>query len=170
MHIDILSVTVRAGLNAIRGPISIAVTAVRDYIDYHPFSMLYICGNRSLVLDHLKGEFDVRRAFTAYQLINILEDIYQDFVFIEHDTTLYDSRDIVEAIALAMRDVARGRLIIYYTPTRDAYFDIIARNSDRIMLFEEEPGGYFVATSEGRSCRRYHHRFLPKGQTTLEVF
>ena len=170
MHIDILSVTVRAGLNAIRGPVSIAVTAVKDYIDSYPFSMLYICGNRSFVLDHLKGEFDVRRAFTAYQLFSILEDIYQDVVFIEHDATLYESKDIVEAVALAMRDVAKGRLVIYYSPSRDAYFDIIARNSDRILFFEEEPGGYFIAASEGRTCRKYYHRFLPKGQTTLEAF
>jgi hypothetical protein len=174
MHIDILSVTIRGGLNAVRGPVSVAVAAVKDYVDDHPFSMLYICGNRSAVLDHLRGEFDVRRAFTAYQLFSILEDVYQDVVFIEHDPILYedaeDAENLVEALSLAMRDVARGRLIIYFSTSGDAYFDTIARNSERVFLFEEEPGGYFIAASEGQSCRKFYHRFLPKGQTTLEAF
>jgi hypothetical protein len=170
MHIDVLSVTIRGGLNAMRGPVSVAVAAIKDYVDNHPFSMLYVCGNRSAVLDHLRGEFDVRRAFTAYQLFSILEDVYQDVVFIEHDPVLYeDAGGVVEALSLAMRDVARGRLIIYFSASGDVYFDTIARNSERVIFFEEEPGGYFIAASD-QSCRKFYHRFLPKGQTTLEAF
>jgi hypothetical protein len=185
MHIDILSVTIRGGLTAIRGPVAIAVATLRDYIENYPFSMLYICGNHSRVLDHLKGDFDVRRAFTVYQLFSILEEVYQDVVFMEHDPLLFEdvsggNRDIdkdrsmahiIENLSLAIKDVSRGRLIIYYSASHDIFFDVVARNSDRVLIFEKEPGGYFIVDSEGyKGCRRLHHRFLPKGQTTLEIF
>jgi|Deesub1362A_J573_1020465.scaffolds.fasta_scaffold00627_18 hypothetical protein len=177
MHIDVLSVTIRAGLNAIRGPVDVAVMAVKNYVDNHPFSMLYICGNQSRVLDHLRGDFDVRRAFTVYQLFSILEDVYQDVVFIEHDPLLFEDvgRDgnysLVEILSLAMKDVARRRLVLYFSTTQDVFFDVIVKNSDRVLFFEKEPGGYFIAESESyRGCRRFHHRFLPKGQTTLKAF
>ena len=191
MHIDILSVTIRGGFTALRGPVEIAVAAVKDYVENHPFSMLYICGNYSRVLDHLNENFDVRRAFTAYQLFSILEDVYQDVVFIEHDPLLFQdvfggnggevSRDggrsnntdysLAENLSLAIRDVAKGRLIIYYSAFHDLFFNIIARNSDRLLIFEKEPGGYFIVDSEGyRGYRKLHYRFLPKGQTTLEIF
>ncbi len=172
MHIDILSVTVRGGLNAIIGPIDVVATAVREYIGKHPFSMLYIYGNQSRVLDNLRGDFDVRRSFTTYQLFSILEDISQDVVFIEHDPLLYDGRDkLAEILSLAMRTAAKERLILYFSTTQDEFFSIIAKNSDRVLFFEKEPGGYFIAESESyRGCRRFHHRFLPKGQMTLEAF
>jgi len=191
MHIDILSVTIRGGLTALRSPVEVAVAAVKDYLEIHPFSMLYICGNYSRVLDHLDGDFDVRRAFTAYQLFSILEDVYQDVVFIEHDPLLFEdvfggngeygsggrgvggnkvgNYSIAENLSLAVRDVAKGRLIIYYSPFNDPFFNIIAKNSDRVLIFEKEPNGYFIVDSE-RGCRKLHHRFLPKGQTTLEIF
>ena len=116
-----------------------------------------------------------------YQLFSILEDMYQDVVFIEHDPLLFEDvcggdRDrnsmdynLAENLSLAIRDVARGRLVIYYSAFHDIFFDIIARNSDRVLIFEKEPGGYFIVDSE-RGCRKLHHRFLPKGQTTLEIF
>jgi len=90
MHIDILSVTIRGGLTAIRGPVEIAIAAVRDYIENHPFSMLYISGNHSRVLDHLKGDFDVKKVFTVYQIFGILEDVSHSVVFIEHDPLIYE--------------------------------------------------------------------------------
>ncbi|RLI81779.1 hypothetical protein DRP07_06650 [Archaeoglobales archaeon] len=198
MHIDILSVTIRGGLTALRSPIEVAVAAVKDYVENHPYSMLYICRNYSRVLDHLDGDFDVRRAFTAYQLFSILEDVYQDVMFIEHDPLLFEdalggkngdengsgnkdrgrgSRDysLAENLSLAVKDVARGRLIIYYSPFNDPFFNLIAKNSDRVLIFEREPSGYFIVDSgysEGyrNRHRRFYHRFLPKGQTTLEVF
>ncbi|MBO8182827.1 MAG: hypothetical protein H0Z28_08555 [Archaeoglobus sp.] len=189
MHIDILSVTIRGGLTALRSPVEVAVVAVRNYLEIHPFSMLYICGNYSRVLDHLDRDFDVRRAFTAYQLFSILEDVYQDVVFIEHDPLLFDvfgrgkngdengsnvnaDYSLAENLSLAIRDVAKGRLIIYYSPFNDPFFNLIAKNSDRVLIFEKEPNGYFIVDSEGykNRHRRLYHRFLPKGQTTLEVF
>jgi|Deesub1362A_J573_1020465.scaffolds.fasta_scaffold00668_15 hypothetical protein len=194
MHIDILSVTIRGGLTALRSPVEVAVAAVKDYLEIHPFSMLYICGNYSRVLDHLDGDFDVRRAFTAYQLFSILEDVYQDVVFIEHDPLLFEDvfgggkngdenrsgnkvgnadYSIAENLLLAVRDVAKGRLIIYYSPFNDPFFNIIAKNSDRVLIFEKEPNGYFIVDSDRldyRGSRKLHHRFLPRGQTTLEVF
>ncbi len=174
MHIDILSVTVREGLNTILGPIDVVATAIREYIENHPFSMLYIYGNQSRVLDNLRGDFDVRKTLTAYQLFSILEDIHHDVVFIEHDPLIYENvkeDKLVEILSLAMRAVAKERLILYFSTTQDAFLSVITKNSDRVLFFEKEPGGYFIVKLESyKGCKRFYHHFLPKGQMTLETF
>ncbi|RLI81942.1 hypothetical protein DRP07_06250 [Archaeoglobales archaeon] len=177
MQIDILSVTIRAGVvNVLIAPQDIGVKAVKDYIDNYPYDLLYVCGNYSVILTNLKGKFDVRRAFTVYQLFSILEECYQDAVFIEHDRLLYEDVEdaVIENLFSALKDVARrGKLVIYYSNSTDRVFEYFARNADRFIHFEEDCGGYFIVDSSYYpevNYRRLYHRFLPKSQTTLEVF
>ncbi|RLI77440.1 hypothetical protein DRP05_10145 [Archaeoglobales archaeon] len=76
------SITIRNGLNALLAPKEIGIKAVEDYIEHHRYGLLYVCGNYSKILSELKGDFDVRRAFTIYQLLSILEDFHHDVVFV----------------------------------------------------------------------------------------
>ncbi|MGD0953199.1 MAG: hypothetical protein ABR985_12535 [Methanotrichaceae archaeon] len=52
------------------------------------FKVLYICGNYSSVLSRLDRRFqdlDIRRAFTVFQLMTILEEARHSLIIIEHD-------------------------------------------------------------------------------------
>ena len=56
------------------------------------FKVHYICGNYSSVLsrlDHRFQDLDIRRAFTVFQLMTILEEARHSLIIIEHDPLLY---------------------------------------------------------------------------------
>jgi len=57
------------------------------------FLFLYVCGNYSRLLTGMKrrsAHFEVRRAFTVFQLLTILREAHHTILFIEHDPTLYE--------------------------------------------------------------------------------
>jgi DNA polymerase I len=167
MHIDVLSVTIREGFTAFKAPPEVGVIAVEDYISHYPYSLLYICGNRSKILTKVKGEFEVRRAFTVYQLFSILEELHHSATFIEHDPLIFEEdEDVIDAFSLALRDSGRGKMVIYFSTSHDRFFDRIVLNSNRVLVVEREPGGYFIA--DLKSERFY--KFLPKCQTIFKTF
>jgi DNA polymerase I len=52
----------------------------------------------------------VRRAFTVFQLMTILEENYHSFLIVEHDPLLYeDAAEMVEYLAQALRQTSPGR-------------------------------------------------------------
>ena len=110
-------------------------------------SMLYVAGNHSEVLPRLSRQrlhFDVRRAFTAYQLLQVLSEVMHDIVFIEHDG-FEASNHLIEAIFLAMREISRnGSRVVYYSAKPDSFYDFIARNSDSYVVVRRVGGGYVV--------------------------
>lgn len=170
------SITIRNGLNALIAPKEVRDRVIENYIRHHRYGLLYVCGSYSEILSELRREFDVRKIFTIHQLLSILEESLHDVAFIEHDRMLFDddSNEIVESLFLALKNVARrGKIIIYYSTKSDYTFDYIAKNADRFIYFEKEPNGYFIVESSFYpevSYRKLYHRFIPKSQTTLEVF
>ena len=54
--------------------------------------VLYICGNYSSILSQLDLRFrdiEIRRAFTLFQIMTLLEEACYTLVIIEHDPLLY---------------------------------------------------------------------------------
>ena len=69
------------------------VEALNSHLDLQRYKILYISGNYSRVLSRLNRNFtelDIRRAFTSFQLMTILEENHHSFLVIEHDPMLYE--------------------------------------------------------------------------------
>ncbi len=57
------------------------------------FLFLYVCGNSSRLLTGIRrrsAHFEVRRAFTLFQLLTILGEAHHTILFVEHDPSLYE--------------------------------------------------------------------------------
>ncbi|MBO8179674.1 MAG: hypothetical protein H0Z19_04225 [Archaeoglobus sp.] len=167
--IEVLSVEVFGGFNAVAAPQEVCLDFLNRYRSRFP--ALYVCGNRSKVLDGVRGNFGVRRGFTIHQVIEILLNAYQDTVFIEHDAMLFEDCDFhtLEDFVMLLRQIGRDRTVVYFTTKRDRIFDFITTLADRYILVEAEEGGYFIADVDDEGITQ---RFYPKraGQLTLEVF
>ncbi len=62
-------------------------------------------------------EMDIRRAFTAFQLMTILEENHHTLVLIEHDPLLYDgAAELVEDISRAISKAAKKAAVLLYSP------------------------------------------------------
>jgi DNA polymerase I len=62
--------------------------ALNRNLNLQRFKVLYICGNCSSVLSRLGRKFqdlEIRRAFTAFQLMTILEEARHSLIIIEHE-------------------------------------------------------------------------------------
>ena len=65
--------------------------AINCHPELHRHRVLVICGNNSRILSRLDRnvtELDVRRAFTSFQLMTILEENHHSFQIVEHDPLL----------------------------------------------------------------------------------
>ena len=158
-------------------PEEVASEAVENHINSRNFTFLYICGNFSRVLSRIRDRcinFDVRRAFTVFQLLKILEESHHSSIFIEHDPVLYeDNRDLLEYVSLALRDVSNRSTILLYSPFPDSFLSEISLKADRIILVEEHSRGYLVKDLLLNPERRedlIFIPFLPENQKTLEEF
>lgn len=129
--------------------------------------MLYVCGNHSSILSSLDRRFEdleVRRAFTVFQLMTILEENRHTILLIEHDPTLYeDAAEIVEYVSQAMREAAKEAAVLLYSPGADLLLEELVKNADRVFYFNEDP------RAEARVVPRASPR-TQKSQTTLEAF
>ena len=77
-------------------PVEVLVGALNSHINLQRFKILYICGNFSRVLSRMDRNFvdlEIRRAFTAFQLLTILEEARHTLIFVEHDPTLYEDAE-----------------------------------------------------------------------------
>jgi hypothetical protein len=74
--------------------------------------ILFISGNYFRILNWLNRNdisLDVRRAFTAFQLMTIREENHYSFQVVEHDPLLYeDAAEMVEHLAQALKQTSRG--------------------------------------------------------------
>ena len=93
-------------------PVQMLVEALNSHLNLQRFEVLYVCGNYSRILSGLDRRFtalEVRRAFTAFQLMTILEENRHTLLILEHDPLLYeDAREMVEYVALAMKEASKG--------------------------------------------------------------
>ena len=135
-------------LAAVVAPPEFAVELITEQARYS--NVLYIAGNHSVVIPKLsrrRVSFDVRRAFTAYQLLQILSEVSEaehDVVLVEYNG-FEESDALAEAIFLAMRELARnGTAVIHYSAKLDGFVDFIVRNADRFVVVREANGGFVV--------------------------
>lgn len=168
-------VDIQAGaFNLLVSPEEIAIRALRDVVEPRRFLVLYVCGNYSRLLSRINlrtAEFDIRRAFTSSQLLSILDDAHQTFVFLEHDPSLFaESEEMIEYVSIALRELSRESTVLLYSPAFDATLRAISKKADRIFYFENTAGG---GSARGRYSKHSGvARNAPPAddQSTLEAF
>jgi DNA polymerase I len=88
------------------------------------YKILFISGNYSRILSRLNRnitELDVRRAFTSFQLMTILEENHHSFLIVEHDPLLYeDSQEMVGYLAQALKQTSREATVPALRPYLDS--------------------------------------------------
>lgn len=153
--------------NVLVAPVEMLVGALNSHLELQRYRILFVCGNYSRVLSRLDRfftELEVRRAFTSFQLMTILEENHHSFLIIEHDPSLYeDAGEMVEYLAEALRQTSRGATILLYSLALDPHLEKMAELADRVFCFYEMP----KTPARGRT------KAEPKmagSQATLEVF
>ncbi|MEN6609887.1 MAG: hypothetical protein ABFC24_03525 [Methanoregulaceae archaeon] len=169
------AVTLQTGMyNVVVGPPDLVLAALNSDKELQRFLFLYVCGNYSRILTgvHRTANFDVRRAFTAFQLDTILSESYHTVILVEHDPTLYDSPErnmLMAQVTRALRSAAQEAMVILYTPSPDRTIHTLAKGADRVF--------HLAAPADPvRDGRSFSGRGLrarepgPRLQTTLEAF
>ena len=153
--------------NVLVAPAEMLAGALNSHLELQCCKILFVCGNRSYILsrlDRLFTELEVRRAFTSFQLMTILEENHHSFLIIEHDPSLYeDAKEMVLYLAQALRQVSRDATILLYSPALDPHLEKMAELADRVFCFYEMP----KAPARGRSKEETK---LAGSQSTLVVF
>jgi hypothetical protein len=89
-------------------------------LDLQRYKVLYVCGNHSGILSKLDRRFqdlEIRRAFTVFQLMTILEEARHSLILIEHDPLLYEQAvEMTEYISKSMSDASKEAAVLLYTP------------------------------------------------------
>jgi hypothetical protein len=149
--------------NALVAPVGLLVQAINGQLSLQRFKILYVCGNYSRILSRLDrgfGELEVRRAFTVFQLMTILEEAHHTLLLIEHDPLLYeDAAEMAEYVSCALKDAAKEAAVLRYSPTMDPFLEEIIKGADRIFCFREE-----------MKVQRCSAKVGTRNQTTLEAF
>jgi hypothetical protein len=83
------TVTLRPwSFNALLAPREMFTQALNSNLNLQRSSVLYVTGNYSAILSRLDRMFEaleIRRGFTVFQLMTILEEAYHSLIFTEHD-------------------------------------------------------------------------------------
>ena len=153
--------------NALLAPKEMFVQALNRNLNLQRFKVLYVAGNYSAVLSKLDRKFvdlEIRRGFTVFQLMTILEEAHHSLIFVEHDPMLYeDAQEMAEYVSQALKEAAKDAAVLLYAPGADPYFEDLARNADRVFRFGDSP------KAEPKLVAKAHQQEL-KNQTTLEAF
>jgi len=153
--------------NALLAPREMFIQALNRNLDLQRFEVLHVCGNYSSILSSLDRRFealDVRRAFTVFQLMTVLEQNHHTIVLVEHDPLLYeDAQKMTEYVSHAMREASNEATVLLYAPGTDPYFEELVKNADRVFYFDEGP------RAEARVVAKAIPR-TQRSQMTLEAF
>lgn len=167
------AVTLRTGtFSAVIAPDDVVLAGLNDNPVLQRFLFLFISGNYSRLLAGINRRsvnIEVRRAFTAFQLLTILRESYHTIIFVEHDQSLYDGdRDVVDAVGRALHDAGQSSLVVLYSPQPDHAFDEIARFAHRVFHIAPQTPLPSATRTPLRRGKVRQRRSLPAGQTTLE--
>jgi DNA polymerase I len=153
--------------NVLIAPVEMLVEALNSHLNLQRYKILYIPGNYSRILSRLDRnltEMEIRRAFTSFQLMTILEENNHSFLIVEHDPMLYeDAKEMVEYVAQALKQTSREATVLLYSPAMDPHLQKMAELADRVFCFYEMPR----APAKGRA------KSEPKmqgSQATLEAY
>jgi hypothetical protein len=62
-------------------------------------------------------ELEIRRGFTIFQLMTILEEAHHSLIIIEHDPMLYeDAQEMIEYISKALKQASHEATVLLYSP------------------------------------------------------
>jgi hypothetical protein len=168
------SVTLRTGtFSALVAPEDLVLTGINDNPVLRRFLFLFICGNYSRLLSSINRRsvsIEVRRAFTAFQLLTILRESYHTIVFVEHDPGLYEGagEEVIPEVARALQGAGQGAVVVLYTPSPDESFASLAGLADRFFSLAPSPPRPLPRPHRSGRMRRPADR--PRSQTTLEGF
>jgi hypothetical protein len=153
--------------NVLIGPVELLVDALNNHLSMQRYKILFICGNYSRILSRLDRNFtelEVRRAFTSFQLMTILEENHHSFLIVEHDPMLYeDAGEMVDYVALALKQTSREATILLYAPALDPHLQKMTELADRVFCFYE-------GRETSASGRVKVEVKMPGAQATLEAF
>jgi DNA polymerase I len=147
-------------------PGEVLAGAINSHPELQRCKTLFICGNYSRILSRLDRNvtvLDVRRAFTVFQLMTILEENHHSLLIVEHDPLLYeDAGEMVEYLAQALKQASREATVLLYAPAMDPHLQKIAGLADRVFCIYSEPA---AAKGRGKAEAR-----VPGAQRTLEAY
>jgi hypothetical protein len=127
--------------NVLIAPVEMLEDALNSHLDLQRYKILLVSGNYSRILTRLDRRFtslEVRRAFTSFQLMTILQEDHHSFLIVEHDPMLYeDAGQMVEYVAQALKQTSREAAILLYSPTLDPHLDRMTEVADRVFCFYE---------------------------------
>jgi hypothetical protein len=153
--------------NVLQAPRELFIKALNSNLNLQRFKVLYICGNYSGILSKLDRRFqalEIRRAFTLFQLMTVLEEARHSLIFIEHDPTIYeDAAEMADYVSRALNDAAKEAAVLLYSLSSDPFLETLSSNADRVWYFDEGL----------RASPRLVTKAFPKAeknQTTLEAF
>jgi hypothetical protein len=130
--------------NVLVAPVEMLVEALNSHINLQRYKVLYVSGNYSRILSRLNRNFtelEIRRAFTSFQLMTILEENHHTFLIVEHDPMLYeDAGEMVEYVAQALKQTSREATILLYSPALDPHLQKMTDLADRVFCVYEMPG------------------------------
>ncbi|HUU76661.1 MAG TPA: hypothetical protein VMW63_11335 [Methanoregulaceae archaeon] len=158
--------------SAVIAPGDVVLAGLNDNPVLQKFLFLFISGNFSRLLSGINRRsvnIEVRRAFTAFQLLHILKESYHTVVFVEHDPTLYEgAEDLAVTVAQALRETGEAALVVLYAPKADPSFDEMSRFAHRVFYLGASPPTPPPSRTRHRPGKSRHPAGLPRGQTTLE--
>jgi DNA polymerase I len=129
--------------NVLVAPPETLVDAINSNLNLQRYKVLFISGNYSRILSRLNRnvtDMDVRRAFTCFQLMTILEENHHTFLIVEHDPMLYeDASEMVEYIAQHLRQTSREATVLVYAPSMDQHLEKMTPLADRVFCLYEMP-------------------------------
>jgi hypothetical protein len=156
--------------SAVIAPEQVIIRAINGNPELGRFLFLYICGNYSRLISHIgrgTSNFEVRRPFTADQLLGIIKEAGHTVIFIEHDPTLFESAErLIAPVGEALRDAGHGALVVLYAPAMDRSFAALARPADRLIEIlnanEQVQHQRPAASHSGRkdNCRQHAQKTL----------
>jgi hypothetical protein len=153
-------------------PLACPLSQTGRAADLQRYHFLFVCGNYSRILSSVHRtapNFDIRRAFSAYQLATILSEGSHTFVLIEHDQGMYDgTRDMIPVIAQTLKQLSHETTIVLYSPAPDRAFRSLIRDANRVYCLSPGDDG-----ENSRSIGHYKQAGSKgnqkKQQTTLET-
>ncbi|RQW77163.1 MAG: hypothetical protein EHM14_15000 [Methanothrix sp.] len=87
------TITLRSrSFNVLVAPRELLIQALNKNLNLQRYKVLFVSGNYSGVLSKLDRrltELEVRRGFTVFQLMTILEEAHHSLIIVEHDPMLY---------------------------------------------------------------------------------
>ena len=162
------TITLRSrSFNVLQAPRDLFIQALNRNLNLQLYKVLYICGNYSSILSSLDRRFqdlEIRRAFTLFQLMTVLEEARHSLILVEHDPTIYeDATEMVDYVSRALSDTAKEATVLLYSQGSDPFLENLSRNADRVWYFDEGP-----RASPGLVAKAFPK--AEKNQTTLEAF